>query len=105
MRALILLALLASPALIGSIAVTRLPGGAGFVISLVFSFILLREAILICMILMRRWQLFGREIFLIEQNGRHRWVDAFELRSLPEPRRVRAQEFRPHFLRPSRREW
>lgn len=99
MKALLLLAILASPAVAGSIAVTRLEGPVGFVIALVFSMILLREAILICMILMRHWQVFGRDVFLIEQNGRHRWVDAFELKSMPRPCRVRARQFRPDFMR------
>ena len=99
MKALLLLAILASPAVAGSIAVTRLEGPVDFVIALVFSMILLREAILICMILMRHWQVFGRDVFLIEQNGRHRWVDAFELKSMPRPCRVRARQFRPDFMR------
>ena len=103
MKVLVLLALMTTPALAGSVAVTRLDGAAGFVIALVFSLVLLREAILICMILMRRWQLFGRDLFLIEQNGRHRWVDALELKSMPEPCRVRAREFRPDFLHRRRR--
>ena len=103
MKALLLLAILASPAVPGSIAVTRLEGPVGFVIALVFSMVLLREAILICMILMRRWQIFGRDLFLIEQNGRHRWVDAFELNLMPDRCRVRAQQFRPDFLQHRRR--
>ncbi len=104
MRLSILIALLASPAVIGSVTVARLDGASGFLIALFASLVLFREALLICMILMRRWQMFGREFFLIEQNGRHRWVDAFELKSMPKPCRVRAQEFRPHFMRPARRE-
>jgi hypothetical protein len=103
MKVLVLLALMTTPALAGSVAVTRLDGSAGFVIALVFSMVLLREAILICMILMRRWQLFGRDLFLIEQDGRHRWVDALELKSMPETCRVRAREFRPDFLHLRRR--
>jgi len=104
MKALLLLAILASPAVAGSIAVTRLEGPIGFLIALAFSMILLREAILICMILMRRWQMFGRDLFLIEQNGRHRWVDAFELKSMPKPCRVRARQFRPDFMQGRRRD-
>jgi len=104
MKVLLLLVVLTSPAVAGSLAVSRLDGGAGFIIALIFSMILLREAILICMILMRRWQLFGRDLFLIEQNGRHRWVDALELKSMPEPCRVRAREFRPDFLHLRRRD-
>jgi hypothetical protein len=104
MRALILLGLLVSPAVIGSVAVARMEGPEGFVIALIASLIMLREALLICMILMRRWQYFGRELFLIEERGRHRWVDAFELKSMHQPCRVRAQEFRPYFMRPPRRE-
>ena len=104
MKALLLLAILISPAIAGSIAVTRLEGATGFVIALVFSMILMREATLICMILMRRWQIFGRDLFLVEQNGRHRWVDAFELKSMPRPCRVRARRFRPDFMQSPRRE-
>jgi hypothetical protein len=101
---LILLALLVSPAVIGSLAVARLEGPAGFVLVLAASLIMFREAALACMILMRRWQYLGRDLFLIEQRGRHRWVDALELKSMPEPCRVRAQEFRPHFMHPRRRD-
>ena len=64
---------------------------------------LLREATLICMILMRHWQFLGRDLFLIEQNGRHRWVDAFELKEIRQPCRVRAQQFHPEFIRQRRR--
>ena len=103
MKALLLLAVMAYPPFAGSVAVARLEGAAGFIIALVLSLLLLREAILICMILMRRWQLFGRDLFLVEQNGRHRWVDALELKSMPEPCRVRAREFRPDFLHLRRR--
>jgi hypothetical protein len=103
MKVLLLIAILVSPAVIGSFAVMRLEGPSGFIIALVFSMILLREAILICMILMRRWQLFGRDLFLIEQNGRHRWVDVREMKSMSEPCRVRAREFRPDFLHLPRR--
>lgn len=102
MKALILLAVLSSPPVIGSIAVSRLEGPAGFVLALACSMILMRDAVLIGMILMRRWQLFGRDLFLVEQNGRHRWVDAFELRAM-QPCRVRARQFRPDFL-PRRRD-
>jgi hypothetical protein len=102
MKALLLLAIMASPPLIGSIAVSRLEGPVGFVIALVCSLIMLRDAILICMILMRHWQLFGRDLFLIEQDGRHRWVDVFELTAMPKPCRIRARQFRPEFL-PRRR--
>jgi hypothetical protein len=98
MKPLLLLAILVSPAAIGSIAVSRLEGPAGFVLALVCSLIMLRDAILACMILMRRWQLFGRDLFLIEQNGRHRWVDVFELSAMPKPCRIRARQFRPDFL-------
>jgi hypothetical protein len=101
MKALLLLAVMAYPPFAGSVAVARLEGAAGFIIALVLSLLLLREAILICMILMRRWQLFGRDLFLIEENGRHRWVDAFELKSL-QPCRVRAQVFHPDILQPRR---
>jgi len=104
MKALILPTVLASPAVIGSVAVARIEGPGGFVLALAISLILMREATLICMILMRRWQLFGRDLFLIEQNGRHRWVDAFELKSMSEPCRVRAREFRPDFMRLPRRD-
>ena len=102
-RALILLAVMASPALIGSLAVSLLQGSTGFVIALFASMILLREATLICMILMRHWQFLGRDLFLIEQNGRHRWVDAFELKEIRQPCRVRAQQFHPEFIRQRRR--
>jgi hypothetical protein len=103
MKALLLLAIMAYPPFVGSVAITRLEGAAGFVIVLVLSLVLLREAILICMILMRHWQLFGRDLFLIEQNGRHRWVDAFELKEMREPCRIRAREFRPDIFHSRRR--
>jgi hypothetical protein len=102
MKALLLIAILVSPALIGSVAVSRLEGPSGFIVALAVSMILLREAMLICMILMRHWQLFGQDLFLIEQNGRHRWVDAIELKAMSRPFRVRAREFRPAFLQPPR---
>ncbi len=102
-RALILLAVLVSPAVIGSLAVSLLQGSMGFVIALFASMILLREAILICMILMRHWQFLGRDLFLIEQNGRHRWVDVFELKEIRQPCRIRAQQFHPEFTRINRR--
>jgi hypothetical protein len=104
MQALILLAILAVPPLTGSIAVAQWPGPAGFVIALGASLFMLRDALQICMMLMRRWQLFGRDMFLIEQKGRHRWVDAFELKSMQVPCRVQRQEFRPSFLDGSRRD-
>ena len=103
-RTLILLAVLASPAVIGSLAVSLLEGPAGFVIALFASMVLLREAILICMILMRHWQFFGRDLFLIEQNGRRRWVDAFELKEMRQPCRIHAQQFHPDFTRVRRRD-
>ena len=102
-RALILLAVIVSPAIIGSLAVSLLQGSIGFIVALVASLILMREAILICMILMRHWQFFGRDLFLIEQNGRHRWVDVFELQEIRQPCRVRAQQFHPEFIRHRRR--
>jgi len=102
-RALVLLVLMVSPAVIGSLAVSRLEGSAGFVIALFASLVLLREAMLICMILMRRWQFLGRDLFLIEQNGRHRWVDVFELKEIRQPCRIRAQQFHPEIIRERRR--
>jgi hypothetical protein len=99
MKPLLLLAILAGPAAIGSIAVLRMEGPVGFVIALICSLIMLRDAILICMMLMRHWQLFGRDLFLVEENGRHRWVDVFELTAMPKPCRVRARRFRPDFMR------
>lgn len=106
MRTLILLSLLVAPGVIGAIAVTRLEGSIGFVLALAVSLYLMREAVLCCMILMRRWQVFGRDLFLIEQEGRHRWVDVFELKSIREPCHIRAQRFRPdfHLLRERRRD-
>lgn len=98
MKALALLAILAVPAVSGSIAVTRLEGPVGFIIVLVLTLLMLRESILLCMILMRRWQLFGRDLFLIEEAGRHRWVDAQELKAIPVPCRIRQREFRPDFF-------
>jgi hypothetical protein len=103
MKALLLLTIISYPPLVGSVAVARFEGSLGFIVVLALSLVLLREAILICMILMRHWQLFGRDLFLIEQNGRHRWVDAVELKSMSEPFRVRACEFRPDILHPRRR--
>lgn len=102
-RASILLILMASPAVIGSLAVSLLTGPAGFVIALIAALALQREATLICMMLMRHWQFFGRDLFLIEQNGRHRWVDVFELKEIRQPCRIRAQQFHPEFIRRRRR--
>ena len=103
MKALLLLAILASPAIAGSIAVTpwRAPSASSSRSSSRWSCGARRSNI--CMILMRRWQIFGRDLFLIEQNGRHRWVDAFELNLMPDRCRVRAQQFRPDFLQHRRR--
>jgi len=95
MQILILLAVLAMPPLVGSVTVANLPGPAGFVIALAASLYMLRDALQICLMLMRHWQLFGRDMFLIEQNGHHRWVDAFELKSMRVPCRIRRQEFHP----------
>jgi hypothetical protein len=97
---LILLAILLAPPVVGGIAVSNLSGAGGFCIALGASLLMMRDALLICMILMRRWQLFGRDLFLIEVQGRHRWVDAHELRSIRVPCTVRRREFRPHFLDP-----
>jgi hypothetical protein len=102
-RAFILLAVMVTPALIGSLAVMQLEGGAGFVVTLFASLVLMREATLICMILMRHWQFLGRDYFLIEQNGRHRWVDVFELVEIRQPCRIRARQFHPGFVRHHRR--
>jgi hypothetical protein len=106
MRTLILLSILVAPGVVGAITVGRIDGPAGFVLALAVSLYLMREATQICMILMRRWQVFGRDLFLIEQGGRHRWVDVFELKSMREPCKVRAQQFRPDFrlLRTRRRD-
>jgi hypothetical protein len=103
-RALVLVALMATPALIGSIAVSRLEGSSGFIVALVASLILMREATISCMILMRHWQFLGRDYFLIEQDGRHRWVDVFELKEIRQPCRIRAQRFHPGFTQHRRRE-
>ena len=103
MKTLLLLSIMAYPPFVGSVAVARFEGAIGFIIVLALSLVLLREAILICMILMRHWQLFGRDLFLVEQNGRHRWVDALELKSMREPCRIHAREFRPDILRSKRR--
>jgi hypothetical protein len=97
-QAILLLAIALVPAVIGSIAVTNLPGPVGFCIALAAGLMMMRDALLICMILMRRWQLFGRDLFLIEVDGRHRWVDAHELKALRVACRVRRQEFRPYLF-------
>ena len=97
MKALILLVVMASPAVIGSLTVVQLGKPVGFVIALAVSMVLLREAVLICMMLMRHWQLFGCDRFLIEENGRHRWVDVFELTAMRRPCRIRARQFHPDF--------
>src|SRR5262245_27649238 len=98
MQPILLLAIIVAPAVIGSIAVMNLPGPLGFCIALAASFIMMRDSLLICMLLMRHWQLFGRDLFLIEIDGRHRWVDARELKALRVPCRVRRQEFRPYLF-------
>jgi hypothetical protein len=56
------------------------------------------------MILMRRWQLFGRDLFLVELDGHRRWVDAFELKAIRVPCKIRRREFRPYFLDRHRRD-
>jgi hypothetical protein len=77
-----------------------MPGSAGFVIALGASLIMMRDAVLICLMMLRHWQLFGRELFLIEENGRERWVDALELRAIRVPCHVRRREFRLYLLDP-----
>ena len=104
MQGLILLGILAAPPVVGSVAVMSLPGAAGFVIALAASLAMLREAVIICMILMRRWQLFGRDLFLIKEGGRQRWVDAMELKSIRAPCQVCRREFRPYLLDDRRRD-
>jgi hypothetical protein len=104
MHGLILLGLLGLPPLIGSVAVMRLEGPIGFCIALAASLVLMREAVLVCMILMRRWQLFGRDLFLVELDGHRRWVDAFELKAIRVPCKIRRREFRPYFLDRHRRD-
>lgn len=97
MQVLLLVAVLAVPPLVGSIAVVNLPGAAGLLVGLAVWLLMQRDASQICMVLMRRWQLFGRDLFLVEQDGRHRWVDALELKSMQAmhvPCRVRRREFR-----------
>ena len=103
-RASVLLAVMAGPPVIGSLAVLAWEGPAGFVTALFASLVMLREAMLICMILMRHWQFLGRDLFLIEQNGRHRWVDVFELKKMRQPCRIRAQQFHPEFIPQRRRD-
>jgi hypothetical protein len=101
MRAIILFAIAAAPAVIGSIAVVNLRGPVGFCIALGAGLVMMRDSLLVCMMLMRRWQLFGRELFLIEVDGRHRWVDARELQAMRVPCTIRRREFRPYMLDPS----
>jgi hypothetical protein len=98
MQAILILAIAAAPAVIGSVAVTHMPGAIGFCVALGAALLMMRDCLIICMILMRRWQLFGRDLFLIEIDGRHHWVDARELKAMRVPCRIRRQEFRPYLL-------
>jgi hypothetical protein len=100
MRILVLLGVLAAPPLVGATAVANMPGSAGFVIALGAALIMMRDAVLICLMMLRHWRLFGRELFLIEESGRERWVDAFELRAIRVPCHVRRREFRLYLLDP-----
>jgi hypothetical protein len=94
MRTFALLGVLVTPVLVCISAVAKMPGPAGFVVAVGASLILMREAVLICLMMMQRWQHFGRDYFLIEENGRQRWVDKAELLSLRVPCEIRRREFR-----------
>jgi len=103
MRTLALLAIVATPVLIGIDAVIKMPGPAGFAVAVGASLVMLREAVLICLMMMRHWQHFGRDFFLIAENGRERWVDRVELMSLGSRCEVLRQEFRLDLFDPRRR--
>jgi hypothetical protein len=94
MRTFVLLAIFVTPGLVGASAVANMPGPTGFLVALAASLIMMHEAVLICLMMMERWQHFGRDYFLIEENGRQRWVDGVELRSIRVPCRIRRREFR-----------
>jgi hypothetical protein len=102
MRTFALLGILLTPVLVCISAVANMPGPVGFVIALGGSLIMMREAVLICLMMMQRWQHFGRDYFLIEENGRQRWVDQVELLSLRVPCEIRRREFRLDFFDPRR---
>jgi hypothetical protein len=57
MKRLVLIAVMAAPPLIGSIAVGNTEGSANFLMVLFFSFLMFRESLKICLILMRRWRM------------------------------------------------
>jgi hypothetical protein len=98
MRTFALLAILATPVLVCISAVANMPGLWGFLVAVGASAVMMREAVLICLMMMRHWRMFGRDYFLIEENGRERWVDWGELRSLPRSCEVRRREFRLHLF-------
>lgn len=57
MKLLILVSVLAAPFVIGSVAVGNTEGSANFLIVLFFSFLMFREALKICLLLMYRWRM------------------------------------------------
>jgi hypothetical protein len=103
MRTFALLGILVTPVLVGISAAAKMPGPAGFAVAFLATLVMLREAVLICLMMMRHWQHFGRDFFLIDEGGRERWVDRVELMSLRTPCEVRRQEFRLHLFDPRRR--
>ena len=103
MRTLALLGIFVTPMLVCISAAVKMPGPAGFAVAVGASLIMMREAVLICLMMMRRWQHFGRDYFLIEESGRQRWVDQVELLSLRVPCEIRRREFRLDLFDPRRR--
>lgn len=57
MKRMALIGLMAAPFVIGGIAVGNTEGSANFLIVLVFSFLMFRECVKICLILMRHWRM------------------------------------------------
>lgn len=94
MRTFALLAILITPVLVGISGAANMPNPVGIAVALGAAAVMMREAVLICLMMMRHWRMFGRDYFLIEENGRERWVDWGELQSLREPCQVRRREFR-----------
>lgn len=61
MKLLILIGVMAAPFVIGSIAVGNTEGSANFLMVLFFSFLMFRESVNICLILMRRWRMIEQK--------------------------------------------
>jgi hypothetical protein len=57
MRLLMLIGIMAAPFVIGSVAVGNTEGSANFLMVLFFSFLMFREALKICLLLMYRWRM------------------------------------------------